>query len=266
MEIHQFIGYILAVLVGLSLGLIGSGGSILTVPILVYIMAIDPVIATGYSLFVVGSTAMVGGVRNALKSNVDFKTAAIFGLPSLITAYITRAYIIPAVPDTLYSSKSFTITKPLVMMVLFAVVMLIASVRMIQSSKRKDVVQKIVKPSVLQLLLAGLFTGLLAGAVGAGGGFIIIPALIFLAGLPMKKAVGTSLIIIAIQSMAGFVGDIGSNPIDWSFLLLFTLASVIGIFIGMYLSKKIPGEKLKSLFGWFVLAMGIYILSKELFF
>lgn len=266
MEIHQFIGYILAVLVGLSLGLIGSGGSILTVPILVYIMAIDPVIATGYSLFVVGSTAMVGGVRNALKSNVDFKTAATFGLPSLIAAYITRAFIIPAIPHTLYETEGFAVTKPLVMMVLFAVVMLIASLRMIKSSKKTEIVQKEITPSLSQLLLSGVFTGLLAGAVGAGGGFIIIPALIFLAGLPMKKAVGTSLIIIAIQSMAGFVGDLGSTIIDWSFLLLFTLASVIGIFIGMYLAKKIPGEKLKSLFGWFVLLMGIYILSKELFF
>jgi len=266
MEIHQFIGYILAVLVGLSLGLIGSGGSILTVPILVYIMAINPITATGYSLFVVGSSALVGGVRNALKSNVDFKTAAIFGLPSLVAAYLTRAYIIPAIPNTIYKIESFSITKPLVMMVLFAVVMLIASLRMIESSKRKDTVQKEIKPSLSQLLLSGVFTGLLAGAVGAGGGFIIIPALIFLAGLPMKKAVGTSLIIIAIQSMAGFMGDLGNTAIDWSFLLLFSLASVIGIFIGMYLSKKIPGEKLKSLFGWFVLIMGVYILSKELFF
>lgn len=257
-------GYFLALLVGVSLGLIGSGGSILTVPILVYILTVNPVLATAYSLFVVGSTALVGGLRNAFNKNVDFSIVWIFGIPSLIAAYLVRAFVIPAIPDVVFSAGTVSVTKSLLLMVLFAVVMLTASVRMIKSENSGTITANI-DVSYSKLVVLGVLIGGLAGAVGAGGGFLIIPALVFLAHMPMKKAVGTSLFIIAIQSLAGFMGDVGQSNIDWPFLLVFTLMSVIGIFIGIALSNKIPGEKLKTGFGWFVLIMGIYILIKEIF-
>ncbi|AXG73569.1 sulfite exporter TauE/SafE family protein [Flavobacterium arcticum] len=256
-------GYFLALLVGISLGLIGSGGSILTVPILVYILGFDPVIATGYSLFVVGSTALVGGIRNAFYHNVKFNLVAIFGIPSLLTAYWVRAYIIPSLPDIIIKTDYGNVTKSLLLMLIFAIVMVTAAIKMIRSTS-STVVNNDFKVSNIKLIISGIGVGLLAGAVGAGGGFLIIPTLIFIAKLPIKKAVGTSLFIIAIQSLAGFVGDINAQIIDWAFLIPFTLASIIGIFIGIYASKKIEGHKLKTGFGYFVLVMGAYILIKEL--
>ena len=255
-------GYFLALLVGVSLGLVGSGGSILTVPILVYVLGIDAVTATGYSLFIVGSTALVGGLKNTFQHNVNFTIVALFGLPSLISVYLVRAFIIPAIPYTITSIDSFSVTKPLILMVLFAVIMFIAAIKMIRSVPLT--IDGNTKPSVIKLGISGIVTGVIAGAVGAGGGFLIIPALVFLAGMPMRKAVGTSLFIIAIQSLAGFMGDVATQVIDWVFLLSFTAIAVIGIFIGILLSDKIEGEKLKKGFGYFVLIMAAYILFKEL--
>lgn len=254
-------GYFLALLVGISLGLVGSGGSILTVPILVYVLGIDAVTATGYSLFIVGTTAMVGGLKNTFQHNVNFKIVALFGLPSLISAYLVRAFILPKIPYTITSVDSFSVTKPLVLMVLFAIIMLLAAIKMIRSV---PLATDDNKTSVIKLGISGILTGIIAGAVGAGGGFLIIPALVFLAGMPMRKAVGTSLFIIAIQSLAGFMGDATTQVIDWVFLLPFTAIAVIGIFIGILLSDKVEGEKLKKGFGYFVLLMGIYIIIKEL--
>ena len=263
MDLLILSGYFLALLVGISLGLVGSGGSILTVPILVYVIGIDAVTATGYSLFVVGGTALVGGIRNALQYNVNFSIVAVFGLPSLLTAYLVRAFALPAIPDIIPFAGSFVLTKALMLMLLFAVIMLIAAFKMIRSAPINSTGVKI---SAVKLALSGVATGILAGAVGAGGGFLIIPALVFLAGLPMKKAVGTSLLIIAIQSLAGFMGDAVKQSIDWSFLLPFTGMAIVGIFLGIIAAKRIEGEKLKTGFGYFVLIMGGYIIIKELLF
>lgn len=262
------LGYILAVLVGVSLGLIGSGGSILTVPILVYVMDIDPVLATAYSLFIVGATALVGGVQNARLGTVDFKTVLIFGIPSIVAVYLTRAFIVPFIPAEVFSVGDFTITKPILLMLLFAVVMVAASVSMIKPSKTQadDQGEKQLSYNYPLILLEGSVVGVLTGLVGAGGGFLIIPALVLLAKMPMKQAVGTSLFIIAAKSLIGFTGDLGGEMvIDWTLLGIFTAASVVGIVLGILLAKKIPGAKLKTGFGWFVLVMGIYIIVKELF-
>lgn len=265
MESAQILGYLLAVLVGISLGLIGSGGSILTVPILVYIMAVEPVLATAYSLFIVGTTALVGGIKSALLKKVDFKTVVIFGIPSIISVYLTRAFLVPLLPEVFFSIGNFKFTKPIALMLLFAVVMMMASVSMIKPSKEREEESNTIKYNFPLILIEGLFVGVLTGLVGAGGGFLIIPALVLLAKMPMKLAVGTSLFIIAAKSLIGFLGDLkGNQVIDWSLLFYFTLASVIGIFIGIYLSKKVHGAKLKTGFGWFVLLMGIYIILKEL--
>lgn len=259
----EIIGYIGAILMGLSLGLIGGGGSILTVPILVYLFQLDPVLSTAYSLFIVGLTSLVGSFSHMRMGNIDFRTAVVFGLPSILSVYLTRLYLVPAIPDQLFILRGFEITKPLGLLLLFAIIMLLASWSMIRPQKAKEPTAKKGYNYPL-ILIEGVVVGGVTGLVGAGGGFLIIPALVLFAGLEMKKAVGTSLIIIAAKSLIGFTGDLqGSMEIDWNFLLIFSSIAVIGIILGSLLSKSIPNEKLKPAFGWFVLVMGIYIIIKE---
>lgn len=263
---EEFIGYGLAILVGISLGLIGSGGSILTVPILVYVMGVAPVNATAYSLFIVGTTALVGGLKNAMEKNVDFKTVAVFGIPSIVAVYITRAYLVPIIPNPVFEVGYFVVTKDIFLMMIFAVVMVLASYSMIKPQKKQEESQGDIKYNLPMIFLEGTVVGVLTVLVGAGGGFLIIPALVLLARIPMKLAVGTSLFIIAAKSLIGFVGDLKSNAdLDFQLMGFFTIASVIGMFLGIYLAKKVDGSKLKTGFGWFVLIMGIYIIVKELF-
>lgn len=263
MELTQLIGYIGALAIGLVLGLVGGGGSILTVPVLVYLFYLNPVVATAYSLFVVGISALVGTFQNMSKKLVDFKTAIVFAIPAFIAVYSTRKFIVPAIPDEIFSIGDFTITKNFSVMVFFALIMLIAAFSMIKN--REDGPEKVgpVAYNYPFIVAEGLVVGLLTGIVGAGGGFLIIPALVLFAKLPMKRAVATSLLIISIKSLIGFIGDIENLNIDWPFLLKFTIVSVAGIFIGVWLNKFIDGKKLKKGFGWFVLAMSIYILYKE---
>lgn len=263
MEIYLLLGYLAALLIGLVLGLIGGGGSILTVPILVYLLNIDPVTATAYSLFVVGATALVGTLRNFPKKLVDFKTGMVFAAPALLAVYFTRLYFVPAIPQSLFTVGSFEVTKDIGIMVLFAIIMLLAAYSMIKNKRGEEAVEQKQSFNYPLIVLEGVVVGFLTGLVGAGGGFLIIPALVLLAKLPMKKAVATSLMIIAIKSLIGFVGDVQNMKIDWAFLLLFTALSIVGIFLGIYLNNWIDGKKLKKAFGWFVLLMGVYIIYME---
>lgn len=264
MELNQIIGYILAVFVGITLGLIGSGGSILSVPILVYVVGIEPVLATAYSLFIVGTTALVGGFQKAKQKLVDFKKVLLFGIPTVIAVFITRRLIVPTIPDLVFSTNNFVLPKSVLIMLVFAIVMVFASIRMIKPIKEESL-DTTSQLNYFSIMVNGLLIGFVAGFVGAGGGFLIIPALLFLAKTPMKIAIGTSLFIVATQSLIGFLGDIRPNQIiDWQFLTLFTGFSIVGVFIGNQLSKLVSGENLKTGFGWFVLAMGIYIIGKEL--
>ncbi len=261
----EIAGYIASLFIGISLGLIGGGGSILTVPVMVYLFAVPTMQAISYSLFVVGVTSLVGAFNNYRKGQVSLNTAIIFGSTSIITVFITRKYIIPALPENLFTIGDFTFTLSLVTMLLFAIVMLIASVAMIKGRKKKLVgeARKDVKAAIPKLLSYGVGIGFITGLLGAGGGFILIPALVLLVGLPMKKAVGTSLLIIALNSLIGFLGDIGSFSMNWKLILTVAAIAIAGIILGGSLSKKIEGEKLKKGFGWFVLIMGIYIIIKE---
>jgi len=260
----EILSYILASLIGLSLGLIGGGGSILTVPVLVYVASIDPVTSTAYSLFIVGITSLVGVFGKVKAGLVNFRTAILFGIPSIISVYLTRLIIVPSIPDIILSIDSFILTKDLLIMLVFAIVMFVASITMIK--ERKELKSFSGDPKVIYILAEGVLVGLLTGFVGAGGGFLIIPALVIFLGLEMKKAVGTSLMIISMKSLIGFVGDLqGDIHIDWSFLLIFSLISIVGIFTGNKISKNISSSKLKKSFGYFVLVMAIYIIVKELF-
>lgn len=264
MDVIVIIGFAAAILIGVSLGLIGGGGSILTVPVLVYILGIDPVLATAYSLFVVGSTSLVGAGTYMKKGLVNYKTALVFAIPSFIAVFLTRKFLVPALPDPLFSIGESLITKNIGIMVFFALIMLAASYSMIRGKKGGAEEEEEVKFNLPMIALEGSAVGVITGIVGAGGGFLIIPALVLLAKLPMKMAVGTSLLIIAAKSLIGFLGDLSTQTIDWQLLLIFTGLSIIGIFIGSALSKKINEKVLKTGFGWFVLIMGIYIITKEL--
>ncbi len=257
------IGYLASILIGVSLGLIGGGGSILTVPVLVYLIGLDPVLSTAYSLFVVGTTSLVGSFTYMKKQLVNYRAALVFAVPSFITVFLTRKFIVPAIPNPIFTLGSFTLQKGAGIMGLFALIMLAAAVSMIVG--RKDATKEPESGTLNFPLVAfeGAAVGLLTGLVGAGGGFLIIPALVLFAKLPMKMAVGTSLLIIAAKSLIGFLGDIGQQTIDWQFLAIFTSLSVAGIFLGSYLTRFIPGEKLKRVFGWFVLGMAGVILWKE---
>lgn len=268
MDIIQILGYFGALMIGLVLGLIGGGGSILTVPVLVYLLHINPVTATAYSLFVVGGVSLIGTGKNLQKGLVSFKTAISFAIPAVISVFSTRKYIVPAISENIFTIGDFTLTKEVGIMVFFALLMLTASITMIRNTKTsfKSTTGENSGTNFPLLITLGLFTGLITGLVGAGGGFIIIPILVLLAGLPMKKAVGTSLFIIAINSLLGFLGDVGHLDIEWKFLVSFTAVAVIGIFIGIWLNNFIDGKKLKKGFGWFILIIGVYILVKELFF
>lgn len=266
MEFLEILGYIGALLIGVVLGLIGGGGSILTVPVFVYLLYINPVVATAYSLFVVGVSSLVGALQNIRKGLVDFKTAIVFAIPAFIAVYATRKYMVPAIPDELFTVNGFMVTKDIGIMVFFALIMLLASYSMIKGKcKNCDDENAVVEYNFPLIVLEGFVVGIITGIVGAGGGFLIIPALVMLAKLPMKKAVATSLLIIAIKSLIGFIGDVENLDIDWAFLFRFTALSVVGIFLGVWLNKFIDGNRLKKSFGWFVLLMGIYILFKELF-
>ena len=262
----EIFGYVASLLIGIALGLIGGGGSILTVPVLVYLFGVEPVIATAYSLFIVGLTSLVGVFPKYRQGMVNLKTAIVFGGPSIAAVFLTRKFIIPFIPDELFTVGGLLITKAIFLMVLFAVLMLAASYSMIKSGKKKAEVIEAQVFNYPLIFIDGLVVGVLTGLVGAGGGFLIIPALVLLSKLPMKQAVGTSLLIIAAKSLIGFTGDLGQHTIDWKLLFIVSALAIVGIIAGNKLSNHIDGEKLKKGFGWFVLAMGIYILTKELFF
>ena len=259
----EYFGYLASVIIGLSLGLIGGGGSILTIPILVYLFKIDPKLATSYSLFIVGITALSGCFSHYRMGNLRIKSALYFAVPSVFSILIIREVIILKIPNLLFTINDFQVTKNFLIMIIFAVLMVAASISMI--GKNKSHIQA-AGTNYWQLAFIGAVVGIITGFLGAGGGFLIIPALLFFANLPMKQAIGTSLLIIFINSSIGFIGDLYINtPIDYTFLASISGMAFIGMLIGTRLSKKIDGNKLKPIFGWFILVMGVYIIFKELF-
>jgi uncharacterized membrane protein YfcA len=258
-------GYAAGLLIGISMGLIGGGGSILTIPILVYLFYVSPTLAISYSLFIVGVTSLIGAFMNYRKGLVNFRTALLFGSSSITTVFLSRKFIIPNLPEVFFNLGSFQVTHSLFVMVVFALLMLTASLSMIRDSapKHPSLLPEKKKPG--RLIFYGVLIGLVTGFLGAGGGFLLIPALVLIMNLPMKEAIGTSLLIIAMNSLIGFTGDLGQHTMDWKLLLSLSAIAALGIFIGVWLNQKIDGKKLKKGFGWFILVTGIYILIREIF-
>ncbi len=259
-------GYIGALLMGLTLGLIGGGGSILSVPIFVYLFAIQPSLATAYSLFVVGLSALIGAFGYAKQKLINYQTGILFAAPSFVGVFVVRKWVMPIIPEQIFEIGTWVLNKNMLIMLVFAVLMVVASVSMIRPSKKQNEKANMsVGLRYLLIAFEGLLVGGITGFVGAGGGFLIIPALVILTGLPMKQAVGTSLAIIAVKSLFGFLGDLRPDQvIDWQFLMQFSLVAIVGILIGQTLNKKVPEQKLKPAFGYFVLVMGTFILIQQL--
>jgi uncharacterized protein len=258
----EVFGYIAAVSIGIILGLMGGGGSILSIPILVYLFHVDAVMASAYSLFIVGTTSLVGAIPKYREHLVNIRTGFIFGIPSIASIFITRKWIVPAIPDVIFTIDDFQLTKRILLLGIFALLMILASHSMIRKPGEPKNDDHDVR--IFLTMAEGLLIGFLTGLVGAGGGFLIIPALVLLTRLPFKTAVGTSLFIIAINSLIGFFGDVLNYKMNWSFLLTITSLAVAGIFIGNRLQRKVQSQELRKAFGWLILAMGLFILIREL--
>ncbi len=265
METIQIFGYIGALVLGVILGLMGSGGSLMAVPIFAYLFHISPITTTAYSLFVVGTSASVGAFQNFKRGLVDYRIALVLGIPAFITVYMVRKFLVPLIPQELFTIQNFVLKRDMAIMVLFAILMLCASISMIKKKDLKVDGTKSVKYNYPIIVLEGILVGALTGIVGIGGGFLIIPVLVLWVKLSMKKAVATSLFIISLKSLIGFTGDLGNLEVNWSFLLSFTAVSIVGIGLGLYLSSFIEGENLKKTFGWLVLIVAMGIFYKELF-
>lgn len=266
MDINIVVGYLCAVLVGIFMVLLGGGGSVLTIPIFVYLFAIEPLLATSYSLVIVGVIATVGCYKKFKEQAVNLRVGLIFVVPSFIGVYISRRYLLPMMPYELFTIGDFTLTKDLFILLFFSIMMIGASYSMIRT--RKQVIKDIELPpyelKIMMLIIQGFVIGILTGFIGAGGGFIIVPVLVILANLDIRVAIGTSLFIIAIKSLVGFLGDVGVLTVSWSFIFVFTCLAIVGILIGNYLSQFIKADHLKKMFGWFILLFGISMILKEL--
>lgn len=256
----ELFGYFASILIGFSLGLLGGGGSILTVPVLFYLFQIDAVLATAYSLFIVGSTSLVGSLSYFRRNQIELATVTAFGLPSVIAVFLTRRFVVPAIPEVLFRLDNFVLTKGLLLLLLFAILMIVASYSMIKGRRVEENAPKV---GTYVLILQGVFIGMVTALVGAGGGFLIIPVLVNLLHLPMKTAIGTSLAIIAINSLLGFLFSLPFIAVSWFQLITITGIAILGIYLGSFVSTKIDGKKLKPAFGWFVLIMGVYIIITE---
>ncbi|MCW8106910.1 sulfite exporter TauE/SafE family protein [Alteromonas ponticola] len=265
------LGYIAALIMGLVLGVLGGGGSILTVPILVYLMGISPDVATGYSLLIVGATAALGAVGLYRDGLVELKTSIIFAIPSIIAVYLTRAFLMPAIPEQLVSSP-FIVSKDVAIMVAFAALMIASAAMMLKRAYANHGAEVTSPAAPLTLMkislivLEGAIVGVVTGILGAGGGFLIVPALVLLLGMPMKKAVGASLFIIALKSLIGFVGDLQSGiELQVPMLLGMLIATFVGMFMSRKVSGKFDGPLLQKIFAYFTLIIGLFIVTKELF-
>jgi uncharacterized membrane protein YfcA len=243
------LGLALAVVIGLSLGLLGGGGSVLTVPVLVYVVGVGAKPAIAMSLPVVGITSLVGAGVHWRFGNVRFRTAAVFGVVAMIGAYL--------------GARLANLISGPTQLVFLAIAMFGAAIPMLRASRSEPSVSE--RKAVLSPMIfpAALLVGLLTGLVGIGGGFLVVPALVLLAGVPMRQAVGTSLVVIAMNSASGFAGYVGSVAIDWPLLAGFTACAAGGALGGVVLSRHVPQHALKQGFAAFLIATSTFVLYKN---
>jgi uncharacterized membrane protein YfcA len=260
----ELITYAASLFVGLSLGMIGAGGSILTVPVFIFILKIDPLTSSIYSMFIVGISSLAGGIKYILNKLVDIRTTIVFGIPSVTGVLIARKFIFPSIPDQIFSIGGFIVSKKILFMLCISILMFMASIRMLYAASPKKAILSVgARVKTGFLIIQGFIVGIITGLFGIGGGFLIVPALYFWSRLPMKKAVGTTLLIIAMNSLFSFFTSYSSSLINWSLLLRFSLGAVIGILIGTQIAEKISGNYLKRIFGWFVMSISFYIVFKQ---
>jgi uncharacterized membrane protein YfcA len=260
----ELIGYLALVGIGIVLSLLGGGGSLLSVPILIYLFSLDIVTASSYSLFIVGTTSLSGSLLKIKQQRTDWRSGIIFSLCSMVAIFSTRKWIIPCIPEEIMLADSHIVTKRALIMGVFALLVMTSSLMILlkdtwchgDQGKRR-----------LQLLFPLSFiTGVVTGFVGAGGGFLILPALIIFGGLSFDVSVGTTLLVIAFNSLFGFLGDVLNHPINWLFLLTITALSTLGMLLGNHYSSKIPAHYLKLIFAWIMLIAAILILLAEVIF
>ncbi len=263
MEILHIFGYLGALATGVVLGLLGGGGALLSIPVLVYLFHIEPQLATSYSLILIGITASSGAYQNIRKKLVDYNAALYYGVPSVISVFAVRRWVMPNLPKVMFTIGNYPVDKNLFILAVLASVMLIAGYKMITSSapSTEETEHQI---DHVRLAFFAVLIGAFLGLVGAGGGFLMVPALMYFANVQTKKAIGTSLVLVAINSFIGFLGDMRSHvQIDWTFFFTFAFFSVAGVFIGHYLATYIDNSKLKKYFGWFILITAVFIVVKE---
>lgn len=264
----EIIGYVGAVVVGLLVILVGAGGSILTVPVLVYLFNISPVIATGYALLIVGATSIVSTLSYIRRKMVNYRIALLFGIPSVIAVYLTRRFMLPAIPDELFTVGTAVVTKGVFLMLLMAVLIFISATSMIMVKRKYETDEETNLNTFYytrMILIEGLIIGILTGLVGTGGGFMIIPALVIMCNLPIKTAIGTALLIASAKSGIGFLGEMSTNSnIDYELIFKFTGFALVGIAMGTFLSDKVSGYRLRNYFGYFLYLVGAVILINEL--
>ncbi|WP_407404750.1 sulfite exporter TauE/SafE family protein [Chryseobacterium sp.] len=257
----EIIGFALTLFIGLLIGMFGGGGSILSVPVLVYLFAIPTTLSTTYSLALVSITSLIAAIPNVINKKLSFSRIVMFGIPSMIALYTVRAFLLPVIPNE-FEILHTVVHKNNLMMVFFSVLMLLSGLYMVLNKKSNPDVENRTY-SFGALIMAGLLEGSITGMVGAGGGFIIVPVLMIFGKLNLKQAVGNSLLIIGIKSLIGFLGSQDLLDLDIYYLVKMIIISLVGMFFGIYLSTKVDSKQLKPLFGYFVVAMGIFILIKE---
>ncbi|TKC09170.1 sulfite exporter TauE/SafE family protein [Pedobacter frigoris] len=259
----ELIGYCACALIGISLGLIGAGGSILMVPVLVFLFRMPPVLATSYSLFVVGITSFFAATGKFRKGDVLVGSALTFGLTSMVAVVAIRQFVIPIMPKSFGHLGHATLSYDLLSIVLFACLMILAAIVMINKSGKTDCVTMEGSSSFMLSIPYALLIGTVTGFLGAGGGFILIPVMTLMLGMDIKKAVGTSLAVVALNSLSGFANDLNHVDINWKFLLVISAMALLGSIAGARIADRVNSKKLKAGFGWFILMLGILIITRE---
>jgi uncharacterized membrane protein YfcA len=263
LDILHILGYIGATLTGIVLGLLGGGGALLSIPVLVYLFHIEPQLATSYSLILIAISASSGAYQNIRKKLIDYNAALYYGIPSVISVYIVRRWVMPNLPKVILTIGDYKLDKNLFILIILAIVMFIAAYKMITAKNAGDDETEH-KVDHWRLAFFAVLIGAFLGLVGAGGGFLMVPALMYFANVHTKKAIGTSLLLVSINSFIGFAGDLRSHvQIEWPFFFTFLFFSIAGVLIGHYLATYIHNNRLRRYFGWFILITAVFIIAKE---